>query len=511
MEGYDVVVIGAGNGGLTASAALAQKGLKALLLEQHNIPGGCATSFCRGRFEFEVALHQLSGMGTEEKPGPLRMMLGELGVMDELEFVEIPELYRVVMPGGIDVRLPADRAGVVEELSRHFPKEREAIERFMDLCFRYAGDLLSVFYFKDPEASREKYPTLYQYTFRNCKEVLDEIFTDPLLKAVVSVYWGYLGLPPNRLSFAYLALLFFTYIEFKAFHLKGGSQALSNALAAKFLASGGEIRYNCRVRRIEVEGGRVAAVVTEEGERIPAKAVVSNASPVATYLQLIGADQVPADALVEMRGRSLSPSAFVIFMGFDCEPAELGIEDSTNFILSHTDIADRPYDQMRQIEMGSELMVMSCYDVADPEFSPPGTCQVNLVTLKFGEPWLRVPPDEYYETKYRCADDMLKTVEKVYPGLRDRIEELEVATPFTFMRYLGHPAGAIYGFEQRMTDSLFFQPGNRSPVQGLYFVGGWTGDCGFQPTLESGKAAAKAVLKEVASVAQPSPVPPTRS
>ena len=62
METYDVVVIGAGNGGLTAAATLAKAGLDVLLLERHNIPGGAATSFCRGRFEFEVALHQLSGL-----------------------------------------------------------------------------------------------------------------------------------------------------------------------------------------------------------------------------------------------------------------------------------------------------------------------------------------------------------------------------------------------------------------------------------------------------------------
>ena len=79
MEKYDAVVIGAGNGGLTASAGLARKGFNVLLLERHNIPGGCATSFCRGRFEFEVALHQLSGMGTPEKPGPLRMSLAASG------------------------------------------------------------------------------------------------------------------------------------------------------------------------------------------------------------------------------------------------------------------------------------------------------------------------------------------------------------------------------------------------------------------------------------------------
>jgi len=61
MPDYDVIVIGAGNGGLTASASLAKRGARVLLLERHNLPGGCATSFIRGRFEFEVALHQLSG------------------------------------------------------------------------------------------------------------------------------------------------------------------------------------------------------------------------------------------------------------------------------------------------------------------------------------------------------------------------------------------------------------------------------------------------------------------
>ena len=88
MDKYDAVVIGAGNGGLTAAATLARKGLKVMLLERHNIPGGAATSFCRGRFEFEVALHQLSGLGTPEKPGLLRMDLDKLGVLEDLEFVD---------------------------------------------------------------------------------------------------------------------------------------------------------------------------------------------------------------------------------------------------------------------------------------------------------------------------------------------------------------------------------------------------------------------------------------
>mgnify|MGYP002639697610 FL=1 len=497
MEGYDAIVIGAGNGGLTASAALAQKGLHVLLLEKHNIPGGCATSFCRGRFEFEVALHQLSGMGTVEKPGPLRMTLGSLGVLNDLEFVEMPDLYNVVMADGFRLALKPDRNQVISSLQGLFPKEKEAINRFFELCYQYAHQMLGAFYFKDPAPSREKYPVLYEYAFKTASEVLDALFRDPLLKAILSVYWGYVGLPPNRLAFPYLAMLFFVYIEFKPFHIKGGSQALSNALVNRFMEHGGTARFQCGAKKIVVEDGVVKGVITDDGELIPARFVVSNASQVSTYTQLMDRDHVEEKALREMRGRSLSPSAFTLFAGFDCDPQDMGITETTTFFLDNRHFDDRVLTRMREIDMGDQLMVMSCYDVADPDFSPPGTCQANIVTLKYGEPWLSIPTSRYHETKFRCAEEMLKRVEAIYPEVRVHMEELEVATPLTHMRYLRHPAGAIYGFEQYTKDSMFFQPGRYSPVEGLYFAGGWVGDCGFQPTLEAGLSAAKTIIRKL--------------
>jgi len=206
---------------------------------------------------------------------------------------------------------------------------------------------------------------------------------------------------------------------------------------------------------------------------------------------------VPDSAATEMQGRRLSTSAFTLFAGFDCEPRELGIAESTTFLMAHTDIGNGNIDRMHKPDISDELMVFSCYDIADPEFSPPGTCQANIVTLKYGEPWLRIPPEKYQAHKYRCADAMLERVAQIYPGVRARIEEIEVATPLTHMRYLGHPHGAIYGFEQLKKDSLFFQPGRHSAIQGLLFAGGWTGDCGFEPTLRSGIAAAKSIIKQM--------------
>ena len=96
MPDYEAVVIGAGNGGLTAATTLAKSGVKTLLLEQHNVPGGCATSFVRGRFEFEVALHQLSGLGNENNPGPLHATFAKLGILDKLELVEEHDISGLV-------------------------------------------------------------------------------------------------------------------------------------------------------------------------------------------------------------------------------------------------------------------------------------------------------------------------------------------------------------------------------------------------------------------------------
>ena len=498
MAAYDVVVIGAGNGGLTAAATLARKGVSVLLLERHNIPGGCATSFCRGRFEFEVALHQLSGLGTPEKPGPLRSTLEQVGVLDKLAFFPMKDLYRLVIPDRFDITLKPDRADVVDTLQRRFPDEKEGIADYFKLIYDFFMQFISVFYFKDPEASREKYPLYYRYALKTAQEVMGEFFQNPLLQTVISPYWTYIGLPPAKMAFADMAAMLFAYIEFLPFHIKGGSQSLSNAIADAIIASGGTIRFNCGVRKIQVENGMATGVITDDGEVIPARFVVSNASKVTTYVELMDDDVVPRSVLDEMRQCTLSQSAFTVYAGLDCSPEAIGITASTNFLLPGTDM-EKTYQRMNTMEISDQdAMVMSCYNLVDPSFAPPGASQVALVTLKYGDTWLSVPPERYASEKFRVADAMLKVAEKIFPGLRHHIEAVEIATPLTHLRYLGHPRGSIYGFENFIKDSNLFIP-NRPPIKGLYMTGGSVGYSGFQPTLDSGVATAKALLRKWAA------------
>ena len=497
MEEYDVIVIGAGNGGLTASATLAKGGKKVLLLERHNIPGGCATSFCRGRFEFEVALHQLSGMGSAEKPGPLRSSLKRLDVLDKLEFVEMSDLYRVTVPGLLDVVLPPNREELTAVLREKFPDEKDNIDKFFDFTYVFFEQLMRTSMARGKENISEKFPLYYKYSLKSCKDVLDEFFTDPLIKLLLSIYWSYEGQPPAMLSFGSLAAMLVAYIEFKPQHLLGGSQALSTVLANTIIQNGGTIRYNCGAKKITVENGRVTGVITDDDETIKINHVISNASYVNTYVDLIDGDHVSKETIDRLRGVKIGPSAFGIYLGLDCEPQDIGITESTNFICYNADI-DAAYERFRILDTDKDFMLLTCYDVIHPDFSPKGTCQVMIVALKYCDPWLAVPATSYADEKYRCADMILGVAEKVFPDLRKYVEEMEISTPLTHMRFLSHPEGGIYGFDSYIKDLPLLFP-LESSVEGLYHTGAWVSGGGFQPTLMHGIATGKSVMKQLRS------------
>lgn len=133
---FDVIVIGAGNGGLSTATKLATSGKKVCFWKD-TCPGGCGSSFCRGRFEFEVALHQLSSMGTDEEPGPCRKLFEDYGIFDQLDLIPIQSLYNVNLPRGFSQSLPTTKEGCIRELMKTFPEEAENIKKYYDIVFQF--------------------------------------------------------------------------------------------------------------------------------------------------------------------------------------------------------------------------------------------------------------------------------------------------------------------------------------------------------------------------------------
>ena len=131
-DSYDAIVVGAGNAGLTAVAALAQKGYKVLVSERNSVPGGCATSFVRGRFEFEPSLHELANVGTAEIPGSIRKMFENFGA--DIHWVNEKNAFRVIAggPDGYDVTMPAGTDAFCDEMERQVHGCKDSVKAFLN-------------------------------------------------------------------------------------------------------------------------------------------------------------------------------------------------------------------------------------------------------------------------------------------------------------------------------------------------------------------------------------------
>ena len=506
---FDAIVIGAGLGGLAAATTLAHSGLETLLLERHNVPGGYASSFVRGRYEFEVALHELSGIGPPERRGNVYRALEYLGITDRVEFLHVPELYRCVfyepstlarsgperVEAELDITLPVGEEEFESTLVEFFPHEARGIRRFMGRVFAFGRDYAR--YLRQrrkilPASVPFRFPHMVRYLPTTWGQVLNRDVQDPAARAVLSGYWGYAGMPPSKISFMSMASTLAAYVRRGAAFPKGRSQALSNAFLARFEELGGEARMNCAVRHITTSNGRATGVITEDEEEIEAGWIVSNADPVATCRDMIGVEQVPSSFFTDLRSSEVAASTLNVYLGVARTAGELGFAEHEIFVNAGYD-ADQHYARMKTLAP-PEAIAATCYNVVHPEISPPGTSIVVLTALAFGEPWTRIPPSEYVATKNCMADAMIDLAEQIVPSLREYAEVVEVSTPLTNMRYASALGGSIYGFNQPPRDHMAWRMDYKGPLDRLYFAGAWTRPGGgFEPTMMSGVRAGRSI------------------
>ncbi len=494
VDRCDVIVIGAGLGDLASAATLAKNGLSVLLLERHHQPGGYASTFVRGRFEFEIALHQLSGLNLKEKSG-LYPFFEEIGIMDRVEFLELGDNYRAIFPD-IDITIPANREVAEGILMDNFPHEAEGIKQVFKTSFG-TSDAIHYLERGEPKLTQEQ---LQEYLFskmdKTWGEIVNSYVKDEKLRAVLSVYWPYLGLPPSQISYLIFAIAFASYIRNGPKQIFGKSAMLARAFVDIIEENGGEVRLGCGAKKILTEGDKVKGVLTDNDEKINTNYIISNVNPITTALNLIGADKVPETFFEKIRSSEVAMSLVSAYMGLDVSCEELGIDDFEIWYYDTYD-HDRVYESMKKLG-DPELVLLTAYNKGDPHFSPPGTSVIVLTAGSAAEPWYNIPPSKYVETKNKFADMLINKVEKYVPGLREHTEVVEVATPITYMRYSGNPGGTYLGFAYTPKDGPLSRMGNEGPLKGLYFAGAWTQPGGgYDPCMISGRWAAEKVIKEI--------------
>ncbi len=492
-EKFDVVIIGAGLGGLTSAASLAKSGLSVLLLDKHYKPGGYATSFVRGRFEFEVALHALSGLDLDNKRGFMYQMLENLGITKRVEFVKLPTLYKSVYPD-FEFVMPAGRENIENVLLDTFPKESEGIVRFLDRIHA-TNDVLTGLQ-RGSGVTREEIQEYYvKYKDKTLAEVLNADVKDGRARTILAQLTGYFGLPPSKVSYVISAAGLDTYFRYGGAQIKGASHTLANAFVEAIYEFGGEVRLSNGAKKILTEGGKITGVVTEKDERIETDYIVSNANPFAVC-NLIGFDKMPKPFVEGLQAKPIAIGTACVYLGLDAPHTELGLDEFEMFVGSSYDF-DKLYKEGASLEP-TEIGVAT-YNLAYSDASPPGTTALVLTSIASGELWRKLNPSEYFDAKTRIGDRMIRIAEeRVVPRLREHIEVVEVSTPITNMRYTGNPGGTILGTPYTPDNILGNRMPQEGPFKGLYFAGAWTQvGGGYQTCLMSGTWAASKILKEV--------------
>ncbi|MFX1590167.1 MAG: phytoene desaturase family protein [Promethearchaeota archaeon] len=497
-ETYDCVVVGAGNGGLIAAAQVAMKGAKVLLLEQHNLPGGFASSFVRGRFEFETSLHELYDYGPLSDKGGIRILF-EDRLNLESEFIRVPEAYRLILtdPGEeINIVLPFGIEEFIDAIEKEVPGSRESVKKFFDLgrdiidATTYIGKTKGN---PEQEVLLKEHSNFLKTAGYSVDEVQDALNIPDKARKILNAYWVYLGLPTSRVNFTIFASMVYGYILRGAYIPKNRSHGYTTALDKKIREFGGKIEYNTKVEKIIVENGKVIGIETSKGEKIKTSYVISNASPTLVYNKLIfPKSEVPEIAYKEINARRHAVSTFVVYLGLDATVEQLGLEDYSYFINKSMD-TDELYNSLKELK-APDVQATICLNKAIPGCSPPGTCIMSITTAFLPGVWDDVKPEEYFNCKTKIAEDLINKFEKATGiKIKDHIEEIEIATPETFARFTGTFNGVVYGYEPDSWDSFIprlMAMNDEKHIEGLEFCGGFGRRChGYSSSLKDGETA----------------------
>jgi len=500
---YPTVIIGAGLGGLCCGAYLAKQGIPVTVIEQHNIPGGYATSFDRagGRFTFEVSLH-----GTSVHNNATARILKDVGVLDRLHLVELPEVYRLKAQD-VDISVPQkDPEAYIRLLAEHFPAEKAGIRGFVQEMVGIAEEAERL-HKKKGKFFKPIFPLQYSkmWKVRNktLADLMNDYTKDPSLQNILAALWGYYGLPPSRLSGFYYAVATGEYLKNGSYYVKERSLDLSYALADVIEGSKGKILYETSVQEILVKDGAVKGIVTSGGKTLPARAVVTNASALTTFNKMLPREAVPADYLEKLNSYRPSLSTFIVWLGLNDELRGKIKGYSFHVGSGHGPEADYQSCLNGDIEKGS--FGVAIYDNVFEGYSAPGTSTLMLISLSGYKPWRKFEADyraghkdAYYKEKERWTEILIKRAEeKVVPGLSSMIEVKEAATPLTNWRFTRNSEGAIYGFEQSMDNSYMTRIDNRSPIKGLYLASAWGNPGGgYAGVLRSGEMTFQQMMED---------------
>jgi C-3',4' desaturase CrtD len=465
-----VVVIGAGIGGLTAGALLAHRGYSVLILDQALVPGGCASTFKRKGFTFDVGATQVAGL---EVGGIHHRIFSELGI-DIPKATHCDPACAVFLPGeNTPINVWRDPEKWKEERNKQFPGS-EPFWGLLAELFKASW----AFQGRDPVLPPRNVWDLWQLT----QAVRPSTFiTVPYTLFTVGDALRAYGLGNDKRLRTFLDLQLKLYSQVSAeetallyaatalavsqapqglFHLQGSMQVLSDCLVTALERDGGKLLMRHSVENIIVKKGKAVSVIvknqkTGEVREETADHIVANVT-VQNLVQLLG-DKAPQGYKKRVEKLPSPSGAFVVYLGVDASAIPLECPPHLQFL----------YNSDGPIGENNSLFVSVSHN-GDGR-APEGKATIIASSFVSVERWWKT--EEYEGLKQRFTNEAISNLSKYFYLKPETIIHVEAATPRTFYNYTARAQGIVGGIGQRIPTFGPFGFANRTPIPKLWLVG----------------------------------------
>jgi len=445
IEGsYDVIVVGSGLAGMTAANKLAMNGRKVLLLESHNKLGGFATWFKRAQGDhiFDVSLHGFP-------VGMIKTCRKYWGKEIASKIVQV-EKVRYVNPQ-FEVETDFTKEHFTSVLVEKFEIEKSKVDGFFE-------ELAAMNFYDNNQMNNGE---LFQKWFPDRNDVV-RFLLEPI------VYANGSNLEDPAITYG---IVFSNFMSKGVYIFRGGTDVLISMMKEELLKNGVDIQMNAKVDKIVIEDGQAKGVEVK-GHFIAANSVLSNANIRTTVQKMVGEEHFTSEFVEKTKQVRLNTSSCQVFMGIKKGESLPDIGE----LIFYSDDSDFNTDLILSPKIGSQT-----FSVYYPEIRPHLDDRYAVVSSSNAryEDWKNLSEDEYKKQKEFVIERALSTLEKVVPGVREKIDFIDCSTPLTVEKYTHHQKGSSFGTK---FEGLEISMGMHQQIKGLFHAGsvgiimsGWLG------------------------------------
>jgi len=486
-----IVIVGAGPGGLTAGMILAHRGFDVTICEKENVVGGRNAPIKINGFTFDTGPTFLM----------LKFVLDEMfeeagkNSDDYLKFKHLEPMYRLKFFEN-EVLASDDHKKMEEEIKREFPGEEKNLYKFLE-CeekrFSYLFPCLQKPYssifemMKNPLLKALPHLDLGKSVY----QILSRYFKSENLKFCFTFQSKYLGMSAWECPAAYAMV---AYIEHNwgIYHVIGGLNKISEAMAKVFQEKGGKLKLNSKVKQIANKGRKVVGVFLEDGTFLEADDVIVNADFSYAVTNLMDKKYVKKYSEENLEKRKYSCSTFMLYLGVK---KKYNIPHHNVFFAK--DYRKNVEDIFTRLTLSDQIsFYVQNATITDPTLAPYGKSTIYVLVpvanLKSNIDWNK----EKEPFKKRVLEEIIKRTE-----MKDLIENIEVEkvyTPYNWRDDYNVYYGATFNLGHNIKQMLYFRPRNKFECfDNCYLVGGGTHPGSGLPTIyESGRISANLICQK---------------